>query len=137
MTPAEKQDYIDSLLSRTMESLSPSEKLVLDMNTTNKALKRALDMSKIPDLKKEPDYKKGEIFRMLEASDVPVLTDKVELRQVSCGSCYFWKETTEHRGQCRKIAPEAYGRTGANSYSSVSIWPATDDIDWCGDHKLA
>ena len=114
-TPEQRIKMLDILMGTQYDSLSPAEKLAVDIYRTNLDLKKALDIQK---------------------RDVPVLTNKVDPWEnrsegMLCRTCMWWvpKKTdpaadVTFKGRCRRHSPAMGG------------YPVVFDNDWCGDHKL-
>ena len=48
----------------------------------------------------------------------------------TCGTCKFWGDAHSGRSICRRHPPQL-----SPTPSAWAMWPATDQEDWCGEHK--
>lgn len=62
------------------------------------------------------------------------------MSEATCRTCPWWQGVSgAHPGLCRKNAPmvvteKRVDYQGETWYSPMSIWPNTDELDWCGSH---
>ena len=51
-----------------------------------------------------------------------------------CASCRYWQKRAKPGGDCRRNSPQAeLVRVDLLDIERVSVWPGTDDADWCGE----
>lgn len=57
----------------------------------------------------------------------------------SCDNCRFWEMRQHIRendvGECRKFAPRQMVEKGDGQFFGQRVWPATYDVDWCGEFE--
>lgn len=60
--------------------------------------------------------------------------------EIRCDTCFFWKRTGLHLGECRRFPPTVIAAVGFTGLASphgrrVSAFPDAS-LDWgCGEHK--
>jgi hypothetical protein len=51
----------------------------------------------------------------------------------ACGSCTYWNELGDTRGECRRHAPQTVAFEVDEEVKFESMFPMTAAEDWCGD----
>ena len=113
LTASDRNKIISELMSVERSSLSPAERLALDLHNTNRALTTSMGTK---GGYKDPWANRSEGMK--------------------CATCMWYAEKAsasglplpegvKERGRCRRHAPAMNG------------YPVVFGNDWCGDHKLA
>jgi hypothetical protein len=79
------------------------------------------------------------IFRVNSLSQVePKLPDDEEGGDSFCGNCLFWEkdEAEESIGECHRNVPQVIALPDQDGQLiPVSVFPATEVDQWCGEHQ--
>jgi hypothetical protein len=56
----------------------------------------------------------------------------------TCNNCFYWTSADLGDGLCRKNPPNPvniFDSLNGLDHERTCEWPATDMLDWCGEHK--
>jgi len=83
------------------------------------------------------------VLKILKIQDFPIsnkaadpeLPDDEDGDDPTCSSCFFWDRGDENSGTCHASPPTVVALLNSEgNLAPVSVFPATSDDEWCGEH---
>ena len=83
------------------------------------------------------------VLKILKIQELPIsnkaadpeLPEDEDGDDPTCSSCFFWDQDDENSGTCHASPPTVVALLNSEgNLAPVSVFPATSDDEWCGEH---
>jgi len=61
------------------------------------------------------------------------MSTETTTRANTCGNCTYWNAVEGKKGECRRQPPQAISFKVDDSVQFQTLFPATEESDWCGE----
>lgn len=83
------------------------------------------------------------VLKILKIQELPIsnkaadpeLPEDEDGDDPTCSSCFFWDQDDENSGTCHASPPTVVALLNSEgNLAPVTVFPATSDDEWCGEH---
>jgi len=88
-------------------------------------------------------FMQSAVLKILKIQELPIsnkaadpeLPEDEDGDDPTCSSCFFWDQDDENSGTCHASPPTVVALLNSEgNLAPVSVFPATSDDEWCGEH---
>jgi hypothetical protein len=90
-------------------------------------------------------FMQSAVLKILKIQEIPALNKSADPKfpddddgdEPTCASCFFWDQDEENSGTCHARPPTVVALLNSEgNLAPVTVFPATSDDEWCGEHQV-